>query len=293
MTQPHIPVLLQEVLHTLAVHPQGRYIDATFGLGGYSREIIRLGGEVLAIDADAETLERTRREWLGDNELARVQDRWHLVHGNFRDIEGIARSIGWEAVDGVVFDLGVSSVQLDTPSKGFSYRFADAPLDMRFDQTVGIPAQTVINEASEDELYEIFTNLGEEKHARAIARAVVSARRVTPLVTGGQLSAVIAQTLGTEGVPHDTLARVFQALRMYVNDEKGALKEGLAGAKAILAPGGKLAVVSFHSLEDRIVKLFLQKEMQLITKKPITAGDKEQYENRRSRSAKLRVGVKQ
>jgi 16S rRNA (cytosine1402-N4)-methyltransferase len=289
MTSIHIPVLLQEVIHALAIQPSGRYIDATLGLGGYSREIVRLGGEVLSIDADADAVERVKK---GRVEMDEGKERWHIVHGNFRDIETLAHNHGWNEVDGVVFDLGVSSVQLDTPQKGFSYRFEDAPLDMRFDASVGTPAATVIKEADESTLYEIFTNLGEEKHARTIAHAVVRARRVKPLTTGGQLSAVVADALGTKNVPHDTLARIFQALRMYVNDEKGALRDGLAGAKAVLKPGGTLAVVSFHSLEDRIVKLFIAQEIHVVTKKPITATDKEQFENRRSRSAKLRIGIK-
>ena len=258
----HIPVLLKEAVDGLNVRQGGKYIDATFGTGGHSAEIKRRGGKVLTIDADPEV--------------------HAAVTGNFRDIERIAKEHGFERVDGILFDLGVSSMQLDTPERGFSYRFA-GPLDLRYDPTLGTTASDIVNTYSEGELYEIFSRLGEENNARAIARAIVRARGVEKITTTEKLVKVI-------GKSQPVLSRIFQALRITVNDELGALREGLSSAGKLLINGGRLVVISFHSLEDRIVKQYMRNsDWRVLTKKPITASYNEVKANPRSRSAKLRI----
>lgn len=261
--KPHIPVLLNEAIEGLHVAPGKRFIDATYGGGGHADEIERRGGKVLGIDADPEI---------------------DGVHGNFRDIVAIAKKEGFEDIDGVLFDLGVSSHQLDTPERGFSYRFTNAPLDLRFDQTKGETAAQLVNRVSEGELYDILSRFGEEELAGPIARAVVSTRAVKPIEITGDLVGII-------GKKPAVLSRIFQALRIAVNDELGALKEGLEGAKKLLKPGGRLVVISFHSLEDRIVKRFMN-DWKVLTKRPTRAGEAEREANSRSRSAKLRIAQK-
>jgi 16S rRNA (cytosine1402-N4)-methyltransferase len=227
---------------------------------------------VLGIDTDRESVEENTGKG------------WKVVQGNFRNIANIAKENGFGAVDGILFDLGVSSHQLDTAQRGFSYRFGHAPLDLRFNQDEGIPASELLQKVTEQELYEILATFGEEEHSRAIASAIVRARRVTPIVTTGDLLKIINTRAASQ---------VFQALRIAVNDELTALKEGLVGAKDVLAPGGRLAVISFHSLEDRIVKRFVKTDAwKLITKKPIVPGREELKANSRSRSAKLRIAEK-
>lgn len=283
MTHFHTPVLLYEVISYLDPQPGKRYIDATLGGGGYTKEIVRRGGQVLGIDADWEAIEYTRKE----------MKEATLVAGNFRDIEEIAKSHGFDQVDGIVFDLGVSSHQFDTPERGFSIRFLESPLDMRFNPPAGgESAKEVVGYLSEEELYEIITRFGEEKRARAISHALVRGRSVKKIETVGDLRSVIDKVTPT-GERMDTYVRVFQALRIYINDELKALREGLIGATKILGSGGKLAVVSFHSLEDRIAKqYFLTKGWKVLTKKPMVADEREIVVNRRARSAKLRVAVK-
>lgn len=255
---PHIPVLVKEVIEGLEVKEGKKYIDATVGGGGHSDAIRRLGGEVLGIDTDPDTT---------------------AIHGNFRDIENIAREHGWTRVSGILFDLGVSSHQLDTPKRGFSYRFPDAPLDMRLGGS-GITAKELIEKSSEEELYEILATFGEVIGARRLSHAIKSAR---PLTTGELLTIV-----GKRDAP-----QVFQAIRIAVNDELGALKEGLEGAGRLLEKGGRLVVISFHSLEDRIVKQFMKRGgLRIVTKKPIVATHDEVMKNSRSRSAKLRIAEK-
>lgn len=261
----HTPIMVEEVTSGLAVAPGKRFIDATYGGGGHASEIVRHGGEVLGIDVDPDS---------GP----------HVVHGNFRNIEEIAKKEGFTDVDGILFDLGVSSHQLDTAARGFSYRFTNAPLDLRLNQQRGETAAALLARVSERELYEILATFGEEEHSRAIAALVVRARRVKLIETTGDLLKLIDKR---------DASRVFQALRIAVNDELHALKEGLHGAKALLKPGGRLAVISFHSLEDRIVKQFIKSDgWKLITKKPIVSSDEELKENRRAHSAKLRIAQK-
>jgi 16S rRNA (cytosine1402-N4)-methyltransferase len=278
----HIPILVDEIVSGLRVEAGKKYIDATVGGGGHSWEIVRRGGMLLGIDADIEAVNVTR-------ERLKSYNNWKIVQGNFRDLEDIARNEGFKEVSGILFDLGVSSRQLDDPLKGFTYREDDARLDMRFDQNVGEPASSVLKQSSEEELYEIFSTLGEEERSRAIAHALVSARSVSDLETAGEIRKVVEKIIGERGT-NEVLSRVFQALRMYVNDEKGSLQRGLAGAKSVLISGGRVAVLSFHSIEDRIVKQNFQGPgWKLIIKKPVRATLEEQTVNRRSRSAKLRI----
>lgn len=264
--------MVEEVLEGLNVREGGRYIDATFGLGGHSGEIVRLGGDVLGIDVDPET---------------------QAVHGNFRDIERIAREHGFDQVDGILFDLGVSSHQLDTPERGFSFRYPHALLDLRMNPEQGAPASEYIKKLSEEELYEILATFGEEKLARTIAHALVGARRVRPLTSVGDVARVVVEVVRNSKETTATLARVFQAIRIAVNDELGALKEGLRGAQRLLTSGGRLAVLSYHSLEDRVVKREIGRlGLWAVTKRPMRPSIQEQQENPRSRSAKLRIAEK-
>jgi len=286
----HEPVLIGEILRGLEVSKGKRYIDATLGGGGHSVEIVKRGGILLGIDTDTEAIEfaRGRLSLLGQE-----GKQWKVVNGNFRDIGRIARENGFETVDGMLFDLGVSSHQLDTPARGFSYRFGDSPLDLRLNQGQGETAAELVNRLGEGELYEILATLGEEERARTISALIVRARAIAPLTTAGDLVAAIDATHLPKPVLYGVLSRVFQALRMAVNDEIGALKEGLQGASEIIAPSGRIAVISFHSLEDRIVKLALKGHgWQAVTKKPIVAMQEEVDRNVRSRSAKLRIAEK-
>ncbi len=288
----HEPVLVREVLEGLRVNPKKRYIDATVGGGGHLWEIVKRGGDVLGIDLDEEAIAFTRRRLEVGAKKLETRGTWKLVHGNFCDIDQIAKQEGFESVDGILFDLGVSSHQLNTPSAGFSYRFDDAPFDLRFDKSLGESAHSVIDRLSEEELYEILATFGEEQRARAIAHAVVRARTVSPLITGKDIRLVVARA-AAGGNGEKTLSRVYQAFRIVVNDELRSLKRGLAGAETLLQSGGRLVVISFHSLEDRIVKQFIRASaMRSITKKPVVASAEEVARNRRSRSAKLRIAEK-
>ncbi len=290
----HVPVLLPQALEVLNIAPVKRYIDATLGGGGHAAEIIRRGGKLLGIDADRDAVMFARSYFKSQVPNLTEGVDWKIVQGNFRDIVDIAKREGFGAVDGVLLDLGVSSHQLDTASRGFSYRFPDAPLDLRLSRdTQQFTAADVVRGSSEKELYEILATYGEEKLARAIAHALVGARRVAPIQTVGQLVAIVS---GVSPNPRDTpgtLSRVFQALRIATNDELAALKSALAGARELLVPGGRLVVISFHSLEDRIVKQTMRSgSWHMMTKKPMTPAAEEQKTNARSRSAKLRVAEK-
>jgi 16S rRNA (cytosine1402-N4)-methyltransferase len=260
----HTPIMVKEAMEGLQVASGKRFIDATYGGGGHTKAIRESGGVVLGIDTDP--------------------DAGAQVRGNFRDIKKIAQEQGFEAVDRILFDLGVSSHQLDTATRGFSYRFEEAPLDLRLNQNEGITAAEYLQTVSENELYEILATFGEEEHSRAIAAAIVRARHVSPIATTGDLLKIINKK---------SASQVFQALRIVVNDELNALKEGLEGAKGLIKPGGRLVVISFHSLEDRIVKMFLKAgAWKVITKKPIVPSEDEMRLNRRSHSAKLRIAEK-
>lgn len=281
-------------MNGLLVRPGGTYIDATIGGGGHGLEILKRGGRLLGIDQDPEAF-KAATERLEDSKTERQEDEkfgnWKVVQGNFRSIEKIAKENGFDHADGILFDLGVSSHQIDTPDRGFSYRFDQAPLDLRMNPMEGIPAWEVIKKLSEEELYEIFATYGEEKLARTIAGLVVRARRITPVKTTGDLMQVIAQAVTSPMEKTGTYARIFQALRIFVNDELGALRDGIGQAKAVLGSRGRLIVLSYHSLEDRIVKReFIRLGFRSVNKRPITPSETELQVNSRSRSAKLRIG---
>ncbi len=292
----HQPVMLTEVLEGLKVRPGGTYIDATVGGGGYAWQIVARGGNLLGIDQDPDALgAATQRleEW----KRARVGDEmigsWKLVQGNFRTIEQIAKDYGFEHVDGILFDLGVSSHQIDTPDRGFSFRYREAPLDMRMDTGQGKTAAQYVEHLSQEELYEIFATYGEEKFARAIARALVRARGVKPVMTVGDLVGIVETVVGGAADRGGTLARVFQGLRILVNDELQALKTGIPGAVTRLRTGGRLVVLSYQSLEDRIIKREMGgSSLRAVHKRPVRAPYSEIQVNSRSRSAKLRIAEK-
>lgn len=292
--------MLDEVIDGLHIEKGKRYIDATLGAGGHSVEIVKRGGRLLGIDQDPEAIRYTTENFKFQTRLPDGQvpnAKWGeditIIQGNFGDIERIARENGFEEVDGVLFDLGVSSHQLDKEERGFSYRHDKSPLDLRMNQEVGEPAWSLITKLSEEELYEIFTRLGEEKRARTIAHALVCTRSMKPIHTTGDFMGIIQELVGKTQELRATSSRIFQALRIWVNDELVCLKNGLEGARHVLVPGGRIAVLSYHSLEDRIVKQFFKGDSwRVITKKPIYATHNEILENRRSRSAKLRVAMK-
>jgi 16S rRNA (cytosine1402-N4)-methyltransferase len=282
----HVPVLLGQSMEYLAIRPNGIYVDATFGAGGHTRAILdRLrDGRVIAIDADPQAPERA-------GAIADV--RFTFVRENFREITRVLDRCGIESVDGVFFDLGVSSMQLDDPERGFSLG-RPAALDMRMDPGVGRSAYEILSTASEGELSDIFHSYGEERHARRIARAVVARRSGGTLPNTAaefaQLVAGVVQRRGRRERIHPA-TRVFQALRISVNDELDALREGLQGAIGRLRGAGRIVAISFHSLEDRIVKQTLRDDdrLDVLTKRPVLPEQTEIAENRRARSAKLRA----
>lgn len=255
----HLPVLLDEVMTGLRPSAGGRYIDGTFGGGGHTREILvqsAPNGRVLAIDADPEAIARAN--------VLRVEpgiiERMTVVHGNFRDLPAIADEHQFRPVDGVLLDLGLSSFQLDDPSRGFAFRL-DGPLDMRFDPTQGSPAADLVNAGSAEQIADVIWRYGEESRSRRIAAAIVREREREPIVTTGRLASIIESSLGgRRGSDTHPATRSFQALRIAVNDELGVLERTLDAAISLLAPGGRLAVIAFHSLEDRIVKQLMRLE---------------------------------
>ena len=300
MNDFHTPALLKEVIRGLNIRPNGKYIDATIGGGGHAAEIIKRGGKVLGIDQDQDSIEYIKAN--SQKQIAKSQ--LVLVRGNFSNIAKIARERDYERADGVLFDLGVSSYQIERSGRGFSF-LRDEPLDMRMDPTTAsgqasLTAYEIVNKWSKDELYNIFSKFGEEKNARAISDGIVRARQVKPIETSRELAEIIAGIVRTGGRPFDRTqgkhpaTRVFQALRIVVNSEIDNLKMGVEGAFEILDPGARLAVISFHSLEDRAVKLFFirlaqEGRVRIINKKPIIASEEEIRANRRARSAKLRI----
>jgi 16S rRNA (cytosine1402-N4)-methyltransferase len=295
----HVPVLLNEVLNGLAPHAGGRYIDGTLGGGGHAAAVLEASapdGRLLGIDADPAALAAAGAR------LAAFGERATLTHGNFRDIGRLAIEQGFERVDALLLDLGVSSYQLDTPGRGFSFA-ADAPLDMRLDPTEGKTAADLVNGTSEGELADLIYRYGEERGSRRVARFIAEARRKRPIATTGELAELVARALGGRHGKIHPATRTFQALRIAVNRELESLEMALPQAVELLGEGGRLAIISFHSLEDRIVKLFFRAEsgysggerparLQIITKKPIEATEQEARANSRSRSAKLRVAEK-
>ena len=274
----HLPVLPAEVLAGLVPKTGMLFVDGTLGGAGHTRLLLEAGAKVIGIDQDPFALERAKEAGLIGLETRQ---------GNFRDLETLVP----EAVDGVLLDLGVSSFQLDDAIRGFSFH-TDAPLDMRMSQS-GQSAADVVNTLEYEELAQIIFDYGEERHSRRIARAIVAEREKTEFNSTVQLAAVIKRAYpGQHARGIHPARRTFQALRIYVNDELAALETGLRAAKHILKDGGRLAVISFHSLEDRIVKRFMRSELEPLYKKPLEAQEAELLENPRSRSAKLRVASK-
>jgi 16S rRNA (cytosine1402-N4)-methyltransferase len=283
----HVPVLLQETLALLDVRPGGLYVDGTLGLGGHAAEVLRRsapGGRVIGFDKDAQALGRARES------LSPFGDRVRFVHADFREAPAVLRD---EKADGILLDLGVSSLQLDTPERGFSFR-ADGPLDMRMDQGGGPTAADLVNRLPEDELANLIYRLGEERASRRIARAIAVARQKRHLATTSELAEVVRRAAGRGRRPGlDPATPTFQALRIAVNGELENLEATLEVLAGCLAPGGRLAVIAFHSLEDRPVKqtfrrLAASPGFALLTKKPVRPGEQETRENPRARSARLR-----
>jgi 16S rRNA (cytosine1402-N4)-methyltransferase len=302
----HIPVLLKEAVAALGVHGGGVYLDGTFGAGGYAAAILAQGGKVIAIDRDPQAV-------AGGQALASsAAGRLTLIEGRFGALDEIARAAGLSHVDGVVLDVGVSSMQLDEASRGFSFRH-DAALDMRMENS-GRSAADILAEEDEETIADILYHFGEERASRRIARAIIADRKATPFVSTRQLASMIERVAPTRpGEVIHPATRSFQALRIAVNDELGELARGLVAAEAILEPGGKLAVVSFHSLEDRIVKQFFarrsgrgeaasrrlpgEKEppaptFAVSSGQPVVPDEAERNANPRARSAKLRFGTR-
>jgi len=252
-------VLAAEALAGLALEAGGYYVDATFGRGGHTSLLLQaLGreGRVLALDRDPQAIASGRQRFADEMRLT-------LVHASFADLGTLVPAHAHDrACRGVLFDLGVSSPQLDDPQRGFSFR-ADGPLDMRMDPTRGEPVSAWLARAGVDEIRQVIATLGEERFARRVAQAIVAARRERALTRTGELAALIAGAVRTREPGKHPATRTFQALRMFINEELGQLERGLNGALDALAPGGRLAVTSFHSLEDRVVKRFMQRESQI------------------------------
>ena len=308
MEEGHLPVMADEVIGTLAPQPGSLQIDATVGGGGHTERILEAAspdGRVLGLDADEAAIERVAQR------LARFGDRLVLRRSNFRELATVAPAAGFAAVDGMLFDLGLSSFQLADRERGFGFR-TGGPLDMRFDTTRGVPASELLGTLDADELAVLFRRYGEEPAAWRIAKAIVAARASAPVRTAEELAALVERV--SPGNPRrrrriHPATRVFQALRIAVNEELDALEDGLAAAVDLLRPGGRLVVLSYHSLEDRIVKRFIAAErrgctcppeapvcvcgkaprLRLVTRPSLTPGDAEIDANPRARSARLRA----
>ena len=309
MEYVHKPVLLDECMEVLNIRPGGVYVDGTLGRAGHSREIARrlTVGRLICIDQDMAAIEAA------EERLAPWRDRVTLVHGNFSGLADILRQAGVSGVDGALFDLGVSSPQLDDASRGFSY-MQDAPLDMRMDAAAALTAREVVNTWSPEELRRILYEYGEERYAPAIARAIVRAREEKPVETTLELADIIRGAMPPAALreKQHPAKRTFQAVRIAVNGELDVLPPMLKAAVESLNPGGRLAVITFHSLEDRIVKRTMRdmargctcppefpvcvcgkkSMLRLVTRRPIVPGTEELSENPRARSAKLRAAEK-
>ena len=298
----HIPVMVPEILKYLEVSSGGRYIDCTLGEGGHTKSLLEAsnpGGEVLGIDADHEAIEVSK------NRLEEYGERFIYDNSNFKNIKKIAMKSKFVPCHGILFDLGVSSLQLDKESRGFSFR-RKAPLDMRFSINQTLTAQDVLNTFSESEISDILYQYGEERQSRKIAKLIIENR---PLSNADELSDLIKKNIRQTNYKINPSTKTFQALRIYINEELNSLSQALEQSLEILGVGGRMAVISYHSLEDRIVKNFFKKEskycicppnipkcdcghfpkLKIITKKPVSPSQSEIDANKRSRSAKLRV----
>ncbi|MDN4492418.1 16S rRNA (cytosine(1402)-N(4))-methyltransferase RsmH [Ureibacillus aquaedulcis] len=306
----HTTVLLKETVDGLNINPQGIYVDCTLGGAGHSEYLVQQlssEGRLICFDQDTTAIENAKVR------LADYLDRVTFVHSNFRNVKEELQKINIQKIDGILYDLGVSSPQLDTPERGFSYHH-DAPLDMRMDQTAPLSAFHVVNEWAYEDLVRIFFRYGEEKFSKQIARKIEEARKNAPIETTGQLVELIK-----EGIPAPArrkgghpAKRVFQAIRIAVNDELGAAEDSLVDALKLLKVGGRISVITFHSLEDRLTKSIFKEAsslpelppglpvvpdeykptLKLVTRKPIVPTDEELEKNNRSRSAKLRIAEK-
>jgi 16S rRNA (cytosine1402-N4)-methyltransferase len=295
----HVPVLLEESLEFLAVHPGGVYVDATLGLGGHSAEIARrLGakGKLIAFDRDPEAMSKAQARLAAvANELsAGTGSGMPSVEYVSRPFSEIAEVIASGTLDGLLADFGVSSLQLDEAHRGFSFR-AEGPLDMRMDPRSDLTAEQVVNQADEEELANLIYEFGEERRSRRIARAIVRARPISTTAELARVVSAVAPPIKGEKIHPAT--RTFQALRIRVNDELQEIQSLLKSAGSLLKPGGRLVMISFHSLEDRLVKDALREgakagQLELLTKKPVVATEQESLRNPRSRSAKLRAAKK-
>lgn len=302
---PHQSVLYQPSIDALQPHDGGRYVDATVGAGGHARGILfssSPAGLLLGLDRDENALAIAR------DKLSEFQYRVFLKHSSYIQMKNETEILGWSFVDGILMDLGLSSMQLDTPERGFSFR-TDNLLDMRFDPSSGISAADIVNSYREEELARILWEYGEEPKSRRIAAAILRSR---PVTTTGQLAALVASVYGSHRGEHHPATRTFQAIRIAVNNELGGLEQTLPIAIDLLKPGGRLAVITFHSLEDRIVKHFFQREskdclcppnqpictcghkasIRMVQRKPVIPTNEEIRNNPRSRSAKLRIAEK-
>ena len=291
MNNYHTSVLLQESIDLLQVRQGEQYIDATLGGGGHTIEIVKRGGKVLGIDVDKDALEYVEQR-IKNTELGIKKENITLAQGNFASIPTIAMEHGFESVSGILFDLGVSSHQFDTPERGFSFQH-DAALDMRMDRNLTVSAKDLVNGLGRSELAELFMKLGEEPFAKKVANQIVKARSFKPIETTAELASIVRSVIFSKSTATHPATRVFQALRIAVNDELNVLKDALANSLTVLRPGGRLVVITFHSLEDRIVKEdFKQFEKEkkglIVTDKPMTPTTEEIQQNSRSRSAKLR-----
>ena len=298
----HIPVMVPEILKYLEVSSGGRYIDCTLGEGGHTKSLLEAsnpGGEVLGIDADHEAIEVSK------NRLEEYGERFIYDNSNFKNIKKIAMKSKFVPCHGILFDLGVSSLQLDKESRGFSFR-RKAPLDMRFSINQTLTAQDVLNTFSESEISDILYQYGEERQSRKIAKLIIENR---PFSNADELSDLIKKNIRQTNYKINPSTKTFQALRIYINEELNSLSQALEQSLEILGVGGRMAVISYHSLEDRIVKNFFKKEskycicppnipkcdcrhfpkLKIITKKPVSPSQSEIDANKRSRSAKLRV----
>jgi len=305
----HKPVLLRESMEALNIRPDGIYVDGTLGRAGHSREVAQrlTTGRLICIDRDGAAIDAAKER------LAPWLDRVTLVRGNFSELAGILKDCGLPAVDGLLFDLGVSSPQLDDAARGFSYMH-DAPLDMRMDTSSSLTAREVVNGWSGEELRRILYDYGEERYAPAIARAILRAREKRPIETTLELVEIIKSAMPPKALreKQHPAKRSFQAVRIAVNGELDALEPMVEAATAALRPGGRLAVITFHSLEDRIIKRAMlaqaqgctcppefpvcvcgkKPKLKILTRKPVVSGEDELAENPRARSAKLRVAEK-